>query len=83
MKVIDEYQTPDGRHKYRIEDDEGNILPPMSFPEKQTKTALASVINKFKEVKEKSIDEELITITKSEYDDLKIRAKPSTRKMTQ
>jgi hypothetical protein len=44
MKVIDEYQTPDGKYEYRISHN-GETFPPMSFNEKQSEYKLRKVID--------------------------------------
>ena len=72
MKVIDSYQTPDGRYEYRVEVD-GEPLPPMSFEEKKTneeiETIITGLINSLKEG-ETATQDNIITIPYKDEDEL-------------
>lgn len=78
MKIIDEYRTPDGRYEYRVEDDNGVILPPMSFKTEQSKAKLQTTLNKIIEAKSSEQTVEMVTITKAEYEDLKTKSEAKT-----
>ena len=71
MKIVDEYVTADGRMEYRVMDNNGVILPPMSFIEPQKEEAIQAILDERAELEaEQPEKEEKIEIPLKEYTEL-------------